>query len=89
VTQGKKGAVVEVLGSADADSFRKATLSIGAGEQPSTWQDVVKVNRPVRNDLLGAIPAGRLGGAKVWIVRLVTEHATGKTREFRFRLATG
>lgn len=89
VAQTDKGQVLEVYGTADADSFRRATLYIGAGEDPAKWQEVGRISRAVTEGLLGAIPAGQFGSAKVWIIRLVTEHRSRKERESRFRLATG
>jgi hypothetical protein len=80
---------VNVRGTADADRFRAAAIYIGAGENPSEWKKVVTIRRAVRDGLLGSIPASEFGSAKVWMLRLVTEHRSRKEREFRFRLATG
>lgn len=89
VAQGEKGPVVQVFGTADADLFQKAMIAIGAGDDPSSWKDVVEVNKIVKEGLLGSIPAQNFVGAKVWMIRLTTEHRSGVKREFRFRLSVG
>ncbi len=89
VAQGEKGPVVQVFGTADADLFQKATIAIGAGDDPSEWKDVVEVKQSVKAGLLGSIPANHFVGAKVWMIRLTTEHRSGMKREFRFRLSVG
>jgi subtilisin family serine protease len=89
VAQGESGPVVQVFGTADADLFQKATIAIGAGDDPVSWKDVVEVKQFVKNGLLGSIPANHFIGAKVWMIRLTTEHRSGAKREFRFRLSVG
>lgn len=86
--QGASGPVVIVSGTAAADQFAGAHIEIGAGENPASWTRLpAAINAPVRDGLLGEIEASRLQGSKVWIVRVVTAHRNGKTREARFRLA--
>ncbi len=89
VAKGKKGPVVQVLGTANADQFKKATISIGAGENPANWKTIDKVKKPVKDGLLGVIKANELRKSKIWIIRLTVEHKNGKTQEFRFRLSLG
>jgi hypothetical protein len=89
VAQGEGGPVVQVFGTADADLFQKATIAIGAGDNPTSWKDVGDVKQSVKSGLLGSIPANQFIGAKVWMIRLTTEHQSGGKREFRFRLSVG
>ena len=87
VIQGTSGAELEITGTANADSFKNASVAIGAGEDPSNWKNVIQVRQSIENNVLGTIPAKEFAGAKVWIIRLETEHGLGIKREFRFRLA--
>lgn len=80
--------VLLVNGSMDSDRFRRATVSIGKGEDPSAWDEVAQLKRPVDGEL-AAIPATRFAGSKVWIIRLEVQRKGGRVREFRFRLALG
>jgi subtilisin family serine protease len=89
VAQGDSGPEVQVFGTSDADQFQKATIAIGAGDDPSSWKDVLEVTQIVKGGLLGSIPAKNFVGAKVWMIRLTTEHRSGMKREFRFRLSVG
>lgn len=89
VVQSDKGLLVKVLGTADASDFRGATVSIGRGETPRKWKDVLKVNEAVSDGVLGEIDANLLRGAEVWTIRLVVKHRNGKTREMWYRLNLG
>ncbi len=89
VVQGKKGPIVQVMGTAEADQFKKATIHIGAGENPGDWKKVAKVKKVVKGGLLGEIDANELRSSKVWIIRLTVEHKNGKEQEFRFKLSLG
>ena len=89
VAQGKKGPIVQVVGTAAADQFKKATIAIGAGEDPAKWKNVAKVKSAVKAGMLGEIDANELRSSTVWIIRLTVEHKNGKTQEFRFRLSLG
>ena len=89
VAQGKKGPIVQVVGTAEADQFKKATIAIGAGEDPAKWKNVAKVKSAVKAGMLGEIDANELRSSTVWIIRLTVEHKNGKTQEFRFRLSLG
>jgi len=60
VLQGKKRPVVQVQGTADADRFSKATISIGAGESPDKWKKVETLRRAIVDGTLGNIDARRL-----------------------------
>jgi subtilisin family serine protease len=82
--------VVELIGTADADRFARARIELGEGEEPTSWKPVgAELAAPVRDAVLGRIPASELAGSKVWVVKLVVEHANGKTREARFLLKLG
>jgi hypothetical protein len=79
--------VVEVSGTADADRFRAARLEIGPGAGPRAWTPVGQpVAAPVREAVIGSIPAAALAGAKEWTIRVIAEHADGTRREARFNL---
>lgn len=79
--------VLQVIGSASADQFKVATILLSRAQAPNKW---LKVNRPINktieNGVLIELPAKLLGKTKQWTLRLVTEHATGKKREARFKL---
>jgi len=89
IVQGSAGPVVRVMGAADADEFRKASVDIGAGENPTQWKTIISVDQAVKSGALGDIPANELRSSRVWIIRLTTEHKDGSTQEFRFRLSLG
>lgn len=79
-----------VQGSADARQFKRAVLEIGAGEQPTVWQDTgVTLRQAVRAGELGRIDAGMFAGSAVWIVRLTVEDASGRQRVFWYKLNIG
>jgi subtilisin family serine protease len=80
------GAGVEVYGAADADRFARARLEVGAGKEPASWLPGPSVSTRVSNGLLGTIPASALSGGSHFTLRLVVEHAGGRTREARFAL---
>lgn len=84
------GPAVQIIGSVDANKLRKATISIGAGEDPQRWTTVIKsIKKPVKNGALGTVKANHFRGSAVWMLRLEVHHKNGQTREFRFRLALG
>jgi len=82
--------VARVSGTTAADKFDGATLEIGAGDNPTEWQQVgKKLKQPVANGVLGDISPADLQGAPVWTVRVVTEHKNKSRREARYRLNIG
>jgi subtilisin family serine protease len=89
VVQGNSGPAVRVLGTSIANERDRGVIEIGAGEEPDAWTPVAEVKDDVRNGVVGEIDANHFRGAKVWILRLVTRHKNGKTREARFRLSLG
>ncbi len=80
--------VLLVQGSADADDFRRARISIGKGESPAKWQEVGGLKAPAQGEI-AVIPAASFAGAALWVIRLEVEHDNGRTREYRFRLDLG
>lgn len=80
--------VLEVFGTADADRLQGARLEYAAGENPGAWKRAgAELRAPLRDALLGRIPASELRTAPVWTLRIVAMHANGRERESRFRLA--
>ncbi|MFQ5562442.1 MAG: S8 family peptidase [Parvularculaceae bacterium] len=87
IVQAGAGQAVEVLGVANANRFARAELFLGAGEEPTEWKSVGEaLTDPVEDGVLGRIPAAAFAGSPVWVVRLVTTHANGKTREARYQI---
>lgn len=82
------GLVVQVRGTADADEFSSAVIQFGEGENPDEWETLeTRVTAPVRNGVLGEIPAAALRAAPKWTLRVVTTHTSGATRENRYELS--
>ncbi|MBW2395339.1 MAG: S8 family serine peptidase [Deltaproteobacteria bacterium] len=82
--------VVQITGTADANRFAKAWLEIGPGEDPAEWTRVEDSPAgPVRDGLLGQVPASAFGGAPKWTLRVRVEHEDGTLREARFVLTLG
>jgi hypothetical protein len=86
VVQTHGAQLVQVKGTADADRLKSARVEIGAGEVPDHWKRVGELDQPVRDGVLATIPAAELRGTPVWMIRLVAEHAGGRSREMRFQL---
>jgi hypothetical protein len=81
---------VQIFGSADASQFGRAWLEIGEGEDPSLWILVGDaLPGAVRLGVLGRIPADQLDGAKVWTVRVISEHQNGRQQEARYVIELG
>ena len=87
----KDGAVfVQVKGSAHANQWKRARLEIGVGENPVLWAKVGEdLAKPVRENVLGTIPAAEFKGAALWMTRIVVEHKNGTASEMRFQLNLG
>ncbi|MCI0411730.1 S8 family serine peptidase [bacterium] len=78
---------VQVTGTADANQFQRGHIEIGAGKKPAQWKKINgELNRPVRDGVLGTIPAAELSGSREWTIRLVVEHQNGNAREGWFFL---
>jgi subtilisin family serine protease len=81
------GSAVEVLGTADADRLAGARLEVGAGDSPASWSRAgAPIASRVAGGVLGTIPAAQIPAGKTATLRLVVEHAGGRTREARFAL---
>jgi len=90
VVQASGKVAVRVRGTADANALKGARIEIGQGDAPASWTRVAAAKKSAGPDaVLGEIPATALQGAKVWQIRVVVEHASGATREARFRLNLG
>jgi subtilisin family serine protease len=90
VAQAASGTMVQVLGTAAADRFAGAWLELGQGESPASWKKVTApLDAPVRDGVLGAVPAAEFAGAKVWTLRVITRHANQRMREAWFKLTLG
>ena len=82
--------VLRVIGTADADAFEEASISLGKGSDPDKWLTVKKrITEPVVDGVLMDIPAGALAGSKQWTIRLITRHKNGTERESRFTATLG
>ncbi len=46
----------------------------------------LEIGKPVRDGVLGEIPAAEFAGSAEWQIRLTTEHRNGRSREARFEL---
>ena len=89
LVRGEGDPLVAVRGSADASEFVVARLERGAGPAPESFEPIVVLEAPVARGLLARFPVGELAGASEWMLRLVTEHRNGRTRETRYRLRLG
>ena len=69
---------VRVHGIAEANALKSALVQIGKGDNPTKWKRVLSVKK-----------ASVFAGAKVWQIRVLVTHKTGKTREARFTLRLG
>ncbi len=84
------GVFVRVNGIADADRFASAWIEIGRGESPTEWRRISRtLDKAVRAGVLDDLPAQQFAGAPVWTLRLIVQHANGKTRETRHVLRLG
>ncbi len=79
----KGQASLAVIGVADANQFKSATLSLGEGQAPQDWQSMGKVARNQAGELV-KLPATAFEGSPEWTLRLVVEHANGRIREHRY-----
>lgn len=83
---------LEVLGTTDSSSFKKATIAIGfdemrLGKEPKEWKNVVKIKKPVIKGRLGLIPATKFYKGGKWTVRLQVKDKKGRIRESRANVA--
>ena len=81
---------LQVNGTLDADELRRGWLEIGQGTEPTSWKTVAdELTQPIRNGIVGLIPASEFGGAAVWTIRLRAEHADGRQHQAWFELNIG
>ncbi len=79
--------VLRVLGTSDANEFKKARIEIGKGEKPDRWKKIPgKIKNPVKEGSLMDIPARHFRGASQWTIKLITIHDKGTKREARYNL---
>ena len=82
--------MLQLVGTADADDFDEASLSLGKGKDPEKWLTIRKrIAAPVKDDILMDIPAAAFAGSKEWTIRLITRHKDGTEREARFAVTLG
>ena len=67
--QSDAGTVLHVLGTIDADGFKRAWMQIGAGENPGNWKFVGQKRKyAIQDGVLGVVPLAEFSGADVWQV---------------------
>ena len=82
--------MLQLVGTADADDFDEASLSLGKGKDPEKWLTIRKrIAAPVKDDILMDIPAAAFARSKEWTIRLITRHKDGTEREARFAVTLG
>lgn len=75
------GGRLDVLGTIDADRFKRAWVQIGAGETPKRWTYAgQKRKRPIHDDVLAKIPLSSLSSNDLWQVVVYVEHSNGEVR---------
>lgn len=82
-------AALQVQGTIDADSFKRAWMQIGPGDNPAQWRYVgAKRKYPIVDGTLGTIPLSRFAGADTWQIVVNVEHKNGVVRRdaYTFRL---
>ena len=89
VAQEQGATFVALHGTADSDSWKDASVEIGAGESPAQFKAVASVQAAVRNGIVARVPAAALQGSAVWQLRVVVRHRNGRTQQARFRLQLG
>ena len=77
---------LQLLGTADADKFKRASVKYGAGEAPASWREAGKIKGAVRDGVLAEIGADKLSADARWTVQLEVEHKNGDTRLAQFDL---
>ena len=78
------GPYLELVGTADADLFAVARIESGSGADPESFDPVdgLILDR-VKGGVLTRVPYSAFAGQSTSTLRLVVEHATGRTREVR------
>lgn len=90
VIQGKRGPMLQILGTYDADKPDRAWIEIGEGSAPTSWKKVSKtIKSPVLRGSLDDLEVKHFAGAAQWTLRLTGKHKNGQQREARFVLDLG
>lgn len=81
---------LQIIGSANGDKFKVASILLGKGEKPEKWLKVKStIDQPKLNERLMLLPAKFFATAPKWTLKLVVEHEDGKTREATYALTLG
>lgn len=79
------GTVLHVMGTIDADGFKRGWMQIGAGENPSGWKYVGQKRKyPIQDGVLGVIPLTEFSGSELWQVVINVEHRNGVRKSTRY-----
>jgi subtilisin family serine protease len=90
VIQGKRGPLLQITGTFNADKPGEAWIEIGEGSTPTKWKKVSKtIKSPVLESGLDDLEVKHFAGASQWTLRLIGEHKNGQQREARFVLDLG
>ncbi len=72
---------VRIIGTVDAEVFKRGWLQIGTGENPREWKSVGrKLKFPIRNGLIGSIARREFSGSELWQVVVNVEHKNGTVK---------
>jgi subtilisin family serine protease len=80
------GAVLDVIGSADAARLDSVVLWLGQGASPAQWRRAASFTQPVRDGVLAQVRSSEFAGSAKWTLRLVVADASGAEREARFEV---
>jgi hypothetical protein len=80
---------LRVLGTAMAEKFQGATVLLGRGADATELDEIAAIEAPVAEGELARVPVSRLTGSRAWSIVVVSRHANGRFRSFRFLLNLG
>ena len=81
---------IRIAGTVDAERFKHARIELGKGENPSSFSSATQTLREaVRDGSLAELDLALFEGSNKWVIRVITEHENGRTREARFNLTLG
>lgn len=87
VLQEKNTPEYELIGTASAERFKRAWITIGEGEDPQEWKRIGrKLKHPVVDGSLMRLPATEFTHKGLWQVELYVEAVDGTTETFRLPL---
>lgn len=79
------GTVLHIKGTIDADSFKRAWMQIGPGENPGAWKYVGQKRKyPIHDGVLGVVPVAEFAGADLWQIVINVEHKNGVSKSARY-----